>query len=89
MKEMNVRAYPDLFENASFFIRFRFVSIRRRRFRSPKTKLFENALQSRPFENTVLLFSCGRVKTELFKKDDATASICYISKHVLDSLGIT
>ena len=34
------------FENESFFIRFGFPSTRRRRFRSPKTKLFENGLQS-------------------------------------------
>ena len=44
-----VHTYPDLFENASFFIRFGFPSTRRRRFQSPKTKLFENALQSGSF----------------------------------------
>ena len=38
-----VHTYPDIFENASFFIRFGFPSTRRRRFQSPKTKLFENA----------------------------------------------
>ena len=40
-----IHTYPDLLENASFFIRFGFAFTRRRRFRSPKTKLFENALQ--------------------------------------------
>ena len=44
-----VHTYPDTFENASFFIRFGLASTRRRRFRSPKTKLFENALQSGSF----------------------------------------
>ena len=44
-----VHTYPDIFENASFFIRFGFPSTRRRRFQSPKTKLFESALQSGSF----------------------------------------
>ena len=42
-----VHTYADIFENASFFIRFG-ISLRLR-FRSPKTKLFENALQSGSF----------------------------------------
>ena len=41
------------------------------------------------FEYTVFLFSCGRVTTELFKNNDVTPSICYISEHALCSLRIT
>ena len=59
-----IHTYPDHFENASFLIRFGFASTRRWRLRSPKTKLLENVDL---FENAVFLFSCGRVKTELFE----------------------
>ena len=37
--------YADIFENASFFIRFGLASARRQHFRSLKTMLFENAQQ--------------------------------------------
>ena len=39
------------------------------------------------FENAVFLFSCGRVKTELFENADVTASIYDVSEHALGSLG--
>ena len=84
-----VHTYPDLFENASFLIRFGFASTRRRSFRSPKTKLFENALQNGSFENAVFQLSCGRVKTKLFENADVTESIYRQSEHALGSLGIT
>ena len=41
------------------------------------------------FENAVSLFSCGRVKTELFENADVTTSIYDVSEHALRSLGIT
>ena len=41
------------------------------------------------FENAVFLFSCGRVKTELFENADVTTSIYDVSEHALGSLGIT
>ena len=41
------------------------------------------------FENAVFMLSCGRVKTELFKNADVTASICDVSEHAHGSLGIT
>ena len=40
------------------------------------------------FENAVFLFSCGRVKTELFENADVKASIYDVSEHALGSLGI-
>ena len=73
-----VHTCPDIFENASFF-RFGLASTRRRRFRSPETKLFENALQSGSFW----------VKTELFENADVTASISVVSEHAHGSSGIT
>ena len=39
---------------------FGFPSTRRRRFQSPKTKLFETLSRVDLFENAVFLFSCGR-----------------------------
>ena len=39
------------------------------------------------FENAVFLFSCGRVKTELFENADVTASIYDVSEHAHGSLG--
>ena len=39
-----VHTYPDIFENGGFFLRFAFASTRKRRFRQPKTEVFENAL---------------------------------------------
>ena len=41
------------------------------------------------FENAVFLFSCGRVKTELFENADVKASIYDVSERALGSLGIT
>ena len=41
------------------------------------------------FENAVVLFSCGWVKTELFENDDVTASIYDVSEQAHGSLGIT
>ena len=75
-----VHTYPDIFENASFFIRFGLASTRRRRFRSPKMNLFENA---------VFMLSCGRVKTKLFENADVTASIYDVTEHAHGSLGTT
>ena len=40
------------------------------------------------FKNAVFLFSCGRVKMELFKKADVTASIYDASEHTHGSLEI-
>ena len=42
----SVHTKPDKFENATFFIRIGLPSTLKRRFRCPKTELFENALQS-------------------------------------------
>ena len=44
-----VYTYPGTFENGSFFLRFAVASTRKRRFRQPKTEIFENALQSGDF----------------------------------------
>ena len=41
-----VHTKPDKFENATFFIRIGLPSTLKRRFRCPKTEVFENALQS-------------------------------------------
>ena len=41
------------------------------------------------FENAVFMFSCGRVKTELFENADVTASIYDVSEHAHGSLGTT
>ena len=41
------------------------------------------------FEKAVFLFSCGRVKTELFENADITVSIYNPSEHAFGSLGIT
>ena len=84
-----IHTYPDIFENASFFIRFGFASTRRRRFRPPKMELFENAPRVDLCENAVFMLSCGRVKTELFENADVTASIDDVSEHAHGSLGIT
>ena len=77
-----VHTYPDLFENASFFIRFGFPSTRKRSFSKTLSRVDL-------FDNAVFLFSCGRVKTELFENADVKASIYDVSEHVLGSLGIT
>ena len=37
------------------------------------------------FENAAFMFSCGRVKTELFENADVTVSIYCISEHALGS----
>ena len=41
------------------------------------------------FENAVFMFSCGRVKTELFENADVKASIYDVSEHAHGSLGTT
>ena len=40
------------------------------------------------FENAVFMFSCGRVKTELFENADVTASVYDVPEHAHGSLGI-
>ena len=79
-----VHPHRGIFENASFFIRFRLASTRRRRFRSPKTKLSKSLSSVDLFENVL----CVRVKTELSKDADATASIYYATEHAHESLRI-
>ena len=81
--------YPDIFENASFFIRFGLVSTRRRRFRHQKRSFSKTLSRVDLFENAVFMLSCGRVKTELFENADVTASIYDVSEHAHGSLGIT
>ena len=41
------------------------------------------------FENAVFMFSCGRVKTELFENADVKASIYDVPEHAHGSLGTT
>ena len=84
-----VHTYPDIFENASFFIRFGLASTRRRRFRHQKRSFSKTLSRVDLFENAVFTLSCGRVKTELFENADVTASIYDVSEHAHGSLGIT
>ena len=67
--------YPDIFENASFFIRFGLAYTRRRCFGHRKRSFSKTLSRVDLFENAVFMLSCGRVKTELFKNADVTASI--------------
>ena len=67
-----VHTYPDIFENGGFFLRFAVASTRKRRFRQPKTEVFENALQSGDFrkrspEWRFFACTCGRAKTKVFE----------------------
>ena len=84
-----VHTYPDRFGNASF------LSVLGSRphgdgvFCNLKRSFSKTLSRMDLFENAFFLFSCGRVKTELFENVDVTASICYISDHALGSLGIT
>ena len=84
-----VHTYPDLFENASF------LSILGSRphgdgvFSHRKRSFSKTLSRVDLFENAVFLFSCGRVKTELFENADVKASIYDVSEHALGSLGIT
>jgi len=41
-----LHTYPDIFENADFFLRFSPPFTRKRRFRATKTEVFESVLQS-------------------------------------------
>ena len=67
-----VHTYVDIFENGGFFVRFGVASTRKRRFRQPKTEVFEIKTLSRVevFENAVFVFTCGRAKTKVFENDD-------------------
>ena len=84
-----VHTYPDLFENASF------LSVLGSRphgdgvFSHRKRSFSKTLSRVDRFENAVFLFSCRRVKTELFENADVTASIYDVSEHALGSLGIT
>ena len=77
-----VHKYPDLNKNASFFIRWR------RRFRSLKTKLFENALQSGSFRKRQIHVVVWTGDKGVFGNADVTVSINCIPEHALGSLGI-
>jgi len=64
--------YPFLFENGDFFLRFGFPPTRIRRKQSPK-RIFSKTLSTVViFKNAVLLYSCGRLKTEDFENDFVT-----------------
>ena len=68
---------PDFFENATFFLRIGLPSTRKRWKRSPKTELFEDALQSGTFRKRgfpVLVWTEKSLKTELFENADVTPS---------------
>ena len=67
--------YPDIFENASFFIHFGLASTQRRHFWSPKQSFLKTLFRVDLFENAIFMSSYGRVKAELFENADVTASI--------------
>ena len=69
--------YPDIFENASIFIRF--GSGQRPHVDGVSVTKNETSF-SDLFENAVFMLSCGRVKTELFENVDVTASIYCVSE---------
>ena len=60
-----VHTYPDIFENASFFIRFGLASTRRRRFRHQKRSFSKTLSRVDLFENAVFMLSCGRAHGSL------------------------
>ena len=63
-----VHTYPDIFENGGFFLRFAVASTRKRRFRQPKTEVFENALQSGDFRKRRFRVYVWTGKNEGFRK---------------------
>ena len=83
-----VHSYPDIFEE-SFLSAFGLRSHREGVFGHRKRSFSKTLFRGDLFENVVFLLLCGRVKTELFENADSTASIFYVSEHVLGSLGIT
>ena len=82
-----VHTYPSIFENASFYPFW--IKVHTETAFSVTRSFSKTLSRVDLFENAVLLFSFGRVKTELFENADVTASIYTPSEHAVGSLGIT
>ena len=55
-----VHTYPEICENANFFLRIRLASTRIQRIFRPYPEIFENALQSGNFLSDTNTYTCGR-----------------------------
>ena len=70
-----VHTYPDIFENRDFFLCFSLPFTRIQRFRSLKTEVFQNALQSGDFLKQRFIVFVWTGETEVFKYDDVILKI--------------
>ena len=75
--------YPDIFEDASFFLSFGFLSTHRRLFRPSKQRFPKTVSRVDNLEDAVFLFFCGQMEVEIFKNTIVIASIHHLSGHAL------